>query len=167
MGVTSSGPLPQLDATLGDTGRQLDVDVLSRNQKCLPQWEGSGYGHYLENSGCAVAIVQNVHEARFGSPFYTIPLGWRLSNVSRDIIDAQSGRFWECNPDLIYRQQDQDLSNADCIQLIIYHQLNDTLQEALGLIALGDDLRQIERQKQSSHNSSQARLGQEDLLRLL
>ena len=145
--------------------RQLDVDVLSRNQNCLPQWESSGYGHYLENSGCAVAIVQHVHEARFGSPFYTIPLGWRLSNVSRDIIDAQSGRFWECNPNLTYQQQDQDLSNADCIQLMIYHQLNETLQEALGIVALGDDLRQIKRQKQSFQNSPEARLRHEDFLR--
>ena len=86
------------------------------------------------------AFIQRVHQARFRDPIYTLPLGWRISEISRDIIERQSGRFWECNPDLTYNQRsDQDFSNADCIQLMIYHQLNETLDEELKQLEKGAD----------------------------
>ena len=39
-------------------------------------------------------LLNRLHEARFHNPLYRMPLGWRLSKVSRDIIDIQSGAFW-------------------------------------------------------------------------
>ena len=83
------------------------------------------------------ARMEHVHEARFRNPIFTLPLGWRLSSLSRDIIEMQSGRFWDCDPNLTYNQEEQEFSNADCIQMLIYHQLNDSLGEELKLIDLG------------------------------
>ena len=83
------------------------------------------------------ARMEHVHEARFRNPIFTLPLGWRLSSLSRDIMEMQSGRFWDCDPNLTYNQEEQEFSNADCIQMLIYHQLNDSLGEELKLIDLG------------------------------
>jgi hypothetical protein len=87
------------------------------------------------------AAVDRVHEATFSSPLYTIPLGWRLSNASRDAIDAQSGRVWDCFPNTFYKQSDPAYSNADCIQSMIFHQLNGTIRENLDVVAKGTQWR--------------------------
>jgi hypothetical protein len=106
------------------------------------------------------ASIRRVHEARFRNPIYTLPLGWRLSTASRDLIDMQSGRYWECDPDLNYQQQGQEFSNADCIEKLIYHQLNETLDEELKVLELDADWR-----RQHPPDSSQARLDHENFLR--
>jgi hypothetical protein len=83
-----------------------------------------------------------LHVARFVSPIYEIPLGWRISKASREIIDIQNGRFWDCDPDPNFEQQDTtNFSNADCIQMVVYHQLSETMAEALKLLRLADDWR--------------------------
>ena len=83
------------------------------------------------------AAIDRVVEASFTNPVYTIPLGWRLSNASRDVIDRQIGRFWDCYPNTFYRQSDPSYSNADCIQLMIFHQLTQSLRENLDVVAKG------------------------------
>ena len=45
-------------------------------------------------------LLDRLHEARFHNPIYQMPLGWRISKASRDIIDIQNGRFWDCDPEL-------------------------------------------------------------------
>jgi hypothetical protein len=143
--------------------RQLgEVNEIPRNQDCLRASENTTYYSRLEWFGCAVGVVDRVHEARFHDPFYALPLGWRLSKVSRNLIDVQSGRFWDCDPGLTYAQRDaREFSNADCIQLMIYHQLNGTLGEALKLVELSYNWRQIHREDQPPP----ARLQHETFLR--
>ncbi|MGE0627466.1 MAG: hypothetical protein AB7O43_06535 [Hyphomicrobiaceae bacterium] len=78
-----------------------------------------------------------IHEARFQDTIFRIPLGWRLSQASRDILGIQSGRFWDCDADAHHNQRKADLSNADCIQLMVYYQLEDSMQERLRVVSLG------------------------------
>jgi hypothetical protein len=132
--------------------RQLGaVNEIARNQDCLRDWENTQSYSRLQWTGCAMGAVDRVHEARFRAPFYAMPLGWRLSNFSQDVIGTQSGRFWDCDPGLTYAQQDtRQFSNADCVQLLIYHQLNGTLDEAIKVIELGDDWRQSHREDRAA-----------------
>ncbi|MFZ2159514.1 MAG: hypothetical protein WAV72_25800 [Bradyrhizobium sp.] len=55
--------------------------------------------------------------------FYDLPLGWAMSDRTRDIIALDSGRFWDCHPNERFIQTDKERSNADCVQLQIYHLL--------------------------------------------
>lgn len=76
--------------------------------------------------------LDRLHAARFRNPIYRTPLGWRLSKATQSVIDIQTGRFHDCSADLKLRQTDQEnFSNADCIQLIVYHQLNETMASEL------------------------------------
>jgi predicted chitinase len=63
--------------------------------------------------------------------FYDLPLGWAMSDRTRDIIALDSGRFWDCHPNERFIQTDKDRSNADCVQLQIYHLLNNSAKSAL------------------------------------
>jgi hypothetical protein len=83
--------------------------------------------------------LERVHKARFHNPLYEMPLGWRISKASRDIIDIQNGRFWDCDPDPTslnrYRQRSSgDFSDADCIQMMVFHQLNETIADELKVL---------------------------------
>jgi hypothetical protein len=80
--------------------------------------------------------LHRLHVARFHNPIYQMPLGWRISKASRDIIDLQNGRFWECDPSFEYHQRASDFSNADCIQMIVYHHLNETMADELRVVYL-------------------------------
>jgi hypothetical protein len=79
-----------------------------------------------------------VHQVGFRNPLYTTPLGWRLSRHSREIIAMQSGRFDQCSGELGY-EAGKNTPQSDCIHLMIFDQLNDTvspysrLTEALDL----------------------------------
>lgn len=81
--------------------------------------------------------LPHIHEARFRDTIFKIPLGWRLSKPSRNIIGIQSGRFWDCDADANHRQRDDELSNADCIQLMVHHQLEESMPERLNVVSLG------------------------------
>ncbi|MFX8786147.1 hypothetical protein ABTM90_20205, partial [Acinetobacter baumannii] len=65
------------------------------------------------------------------SYFYDLPLGWAMSDKTRDIIGLDSGRFWDCQPSTSFVQTNVNLSNADCVQLQIYHLLNGSATSAL------------------------------------
>lgn len=65
------------------------------------------------------------------SYFYDLPLGWAMSDKTRDIIALDSGRFWDCQPSTSFVQTNVNLSNADCVQLQIYHLLNGSATSAL------------------------------------
>lgn len=65
------------------------------------------------------------------SYFYDLPLGWAMSDKTRDIIALDSGRFWDCQPSTSFAQTNANLSNADCVQLQIYHLLNGSATSAL------------------------------------
>jgi predicted chitinase len=56
--------------------------------------------------------------------FYNLPLGWTLSKETGDIIALSSGRFWDCIPNATFDQSRPEQSNADCLQIKVYHLLN-------------------------------------------
>ncbi len=87
-------------------------------------------------------LVDRLHKARFRNPIYQMPLGWRISRASRNIIDIQNGRFWDCDPDHNFRQKEEgDFADADCIQMLVYHQLNETLEDELKVLSAAEDWR--------------------------
>jgi predicted chitinase len=63
--------------------------------------------------------------------FYSLPLGWALSEKTRDIISLDSGRFWDCHPNDQLTQSDPHLSKADCEIMQVYHLLNHSVSTAL------------------------------------
>ena len=72
----------------------------------------------------------NSLETKLVDKFYPLPLGWTLSDKTRNILEKQSGYFWSCEPDLGFLQTQKSLSSADCVQLQIYHELNRSVRSA-------------------------------------
>jgi predicted chitinase len=72
--------------------------------------------------------------------FYELPLGRMLSNQTRSIIENQSGRFWECTPNENFVQAQQGLGPADCVQLLIYHELNQSVKTVAEQVAVSSYL---------------------------
>jgi hypothetical protein len=79
----------------------------------------------------ASAELPHFNRTNLQSYFYDLPLGWAMSDKTREIIALDSGRFWDCEPDLNFSQTIKGLSNADCVQLQVYHLLNNSAKAAL------------------------------------
>ncbi|WP_316397793.1 hypothetical protein [Bradyrhizobium sp. 33ap4] len=62
--------------------------------------------------------------------FYNLPLGWTLSQRTEDIISLSSGRFWDCVPKDDFDQSRNKQSNADCLQVKLFHLLNGSVASA-------------------------------------
>lgn len=62
--------------------------------------------------------------------FYSLPLGWTLSQKTADIISLSSGRFWDCVPKDDFDQSRERQSNADCLQVKLFHLLNGSVASA-------------------------------------
>ncbi|MDA9463055.1 hypothetical protein [Bradyrhizobium sp. CCBAU 53415] len=62
--------------------------------------------------------------------FYNLPLGWTLSEKTEDIISLSSGRFWDCLPKDDFDQSRKKQSNADCLQVKLFHLLNGSVASA-------------------------------------
>ncbi|PAY08529.1 hypothetical protein CK489_12440 [Bradyrhizobium sp. UFLA03-84] len=62
--------------------------------------------------------------------FYSLPLGWTLSQQTDDIISLSSGRFWDCVPKDDFDQSRTKQSNADCLQVKLFHLLNGSVASA-------------------------------------
>jgi predicted chitinase len=62
--------------------------------------------------------------------FYSLPLGWTLSEKTGDIISLSSGRFWDCLPKDDFNQSREKQSNADCLQIKVFHLLNGSVASA-------------------------------------
>jgi predicted chitinase len=92
------------------------------------------------------------------SMFYRLPLGWSLSQKTRNIIAHESGRFWDCEPGAEYSQTRSFLSNSDCIQLRVNFLLKGALPTALA------DLQQAEIYKASFSSQPAKKLEAERLL---
>jgi predicted chitinase len=72
-------------------------------------------------------LAETLKKARLDNRFYQLPLGWSLSEDTRQIIEAQSGRYWECLPDDNFGQAQPGLAESDCVELLIYYELNKAL----------------------------------------
>ena len=99
---------------------------------------------------------------KLNNDFYALPLGWAISSKTREIIALDSGRFWDCVAGKNFQQTDPLKSNADCVQLQVYHLLNNSAETAL------DDLNSAAaiaaKVKATSHRPSQTDLDHEKLL---
>ena len=62
--------------------------------------------------------------------FYSLPLGWTLSEKTGDVISLSSGRFWDCLPTDDFSQSRKQQSNADCLQVKVFHLLNGSVSSA-------------------------------------
>ncbi|WP_249168312.1 hypothetical protein [Bradyrhizobium elkanii] len=62
--------------------------------------------------------------------FYSLPLGWTLSQKTSEIISLSSGRFWDCVPKDDFDQSREKQSNADCLQVKLFHLLNGSVASA-------------------------------------
>ena len=68
---------------------------------------------------------------------YDLPLGWAMSLRTREIVENQSGRFWDCDPTSEFTQSDETSgSSGDCVQLLVGHELNDSLDAAIQELAV-------------------------------
>src|SRR5262249_55548419 len=54
-----------------------------------------------------------------------------MSEKTREIIALESGRVWDCVPGKEFSQTKELLSNADCVQLQVYHLLNHSATAAM------------------------------------
>lgn len=71
--------------------------------------------------------AETLKKVRLDNRFYRLPLGWSLSEDTREIIEAQSGRHWECLPGDNFEQAQAGLAQSDCVELLIYYELNKAL----------------------------------------
>ena len=102
--------------------------------------------------------VESFNKTDLRSMFYRLPLGWSLSQKTRNIIAHESGRFWDCEPGSEYNQTRSFLSNSDCIQLRVNFLLKGALPAAMA------DLQQAETYKASFSSQPPATLRAETLL---
>jgi predicted chitinase len=88
--------------------------------------------------------LTDFHVWKLGNRYYDLPLGWSVSDQTRDIIARQSGRYWDCefNRNLMQVSAGTD-SEADCIQLLVYHELNQSLPSTLLEIATDNHYRDV------------------------
>jgi hypothetical protein len=78
--------------------------------------------------------INRVLKADFGDYVIPLPLGWRLSKMSATQIFFLTGRAAHCVPDESFAQRSKAMGfgPADCVQLLILHQLRgDDLDAAL------------------------------------
>jgi len=85
--------------------------------------------------------LNRVQKADFGEYVIPLPLGWRLSKMSATEIFFLTGRVGHCVPDENFEQMSKikGFGPADCVQLLILHQLR------------GDDLDAALKQAQAKH----------------
>ena len=79
------------------------------------------------NGNSSTVTTGDLRISNLTSRYYPLPLGWAMSDRTRKIVERQSGHFWDCEPGLDLKQSQQTLSEADCIQLMIYHVLSRSL----------------------------------------
>lgn len=102
--------------------------------------------------------TQSFDKTDLRSMFYRLPLGWALSQRTRNIIAHESGRYWDCEPGSGYSQMQSFLSNSDCIQLHVNFLLKGAMPEAL------KDLARAMRYRQDFNSDPTAKLNSEALL---
>jgi predicted chitinase len=102
--------------------------------------------------------AQSFDRTDLRSMFYRLPLGWSLSQRTRNIIAHESGRYWDCEPGLQYSQTRSFLSNSDCIQLHVNFLLKGVMPEAL------QELKQAEKYRGDFSSQPPVKLDSEALL---
>jgi predicted chitinase len=84
----------------------------------------------LDQGGASVPSIDTFGRSDIKDLFYNLPLGWTLSDKTRDIVSLSSGRFWDCLPNSAFTQSRSQQSNADCLQIRVFHLLNGSVAAA-------------------------------------
>ncbi|WP_249779091.1 hypothetical protein [Bradyrhizobium sediminis] len=84
----------------------------------------------LDQSGASVRTFDTFGRSDIKDLFYNLPLGWTLSDKTRDVVSLSSGRFWDCLPNSAFTQSRSQQSNADCLQIRVFHLLNGSVAAA-------------------------------------
>jgi predicted chitinase len=132
------------------------IDTAARRFPRLPLHELPGT---VDGEDKISVDASDLRHASLNSRFYPLPLGWSMSNRTRQIIEKQSGHYWECEPDRHFTQSQKSLSETDCIQLLIYHELNQSVASAASEIAIASRL-----EAPDSDGGSAPRLPHDDLI---
>jgi hypothetical protein len=82
--------------------------------------------------------LSDVRRVLLSNSFYDLPLGWQLSKRTRFIIEQQSGRFFDCEPNRRFEQVLPILSNADCAQRLVSHDLDESMDAAAKAVAIAN-----------------------------
>ena len=108
--------------------------ALDRASRSLPKLRIEDPDKLIPNFSVELSAFR---QASLGNRFYPLPLGWAMSAKTREIIGLQSGRFWDCQFDARFAQWSDHLAETetDCVQLLIYHELNQSLKLAVGEMA--------------------------------
>lgn len=98
----------------------------------------------IDFGGTAIEVRSDaVKTTDLVSRFYDLPLGWRLSKNTRDLIALQSGQYWDCDANAAFEQTVAGWPATDCIQLLIHHELNHSVTSAGEEIAITTFARRI------------------------
>jgi predicted chitinase len=128
--------LEPIRALLSTRGSRAYVAIDTAARRFPPQKLAS-----VEDGAARITVnASDLRHASLNSRFYPLPLGWSMSNRTRQIIEKQSGHYWECEPDLNFTQSQKSLSETDCIQLLVYHELNQSVASAANEIAIASRL---------------------------
>ena len=141
--VLGGGTYPTRDTfALGETMEPIRALLSTRESRAYVALNGAVRTSNVSSTEVSVAnskqVVSNrdLRVVKLENRYYDLPLGWAISQRTRDIINKQSGRFWDCDPSNDFTQlPDSGGSDADCLQLQIYHELSQTLPEAMREIA--------------------------------
>ena len=85
-----------------------------------------------------VIKLPDLHVIALKDNFYNLPIGWTISNISREIIEKQSGNYRDCQPDANFQQTLPYLSNSDCALYLIKNELNGSLVKASRMAAISN-----------------------------
>jgi predicted chitinase len=91
-----------------------------------------------------VVLTRDFRVSNLENRYYDLPLGWSISGRTRDIIQRQSGRYWDCEFNRSFMQSSVGAgSETDCAQLSIYHELNQSLPSAIREVASANHYREL------------------------
>lgn len=137
--VLGGGNYPTRDSYgLGETAEPIRALLSTRQSRAYVAINRasrifSPISHQIAVHGTTTNIVlSNLRIAKLENEYYDLPLGWSVSQRTRDIIRKQSGRYWDCEFNSSFTQSSlAGVSETDCVQLFVYHELNQSVSSAV------------------------------------
>jgi predicted chitinase len=144
--VLGGGHYPVRDSfALGETMEPIRALLSTRESRAYiainkaaraPQLKDQSYQRVISGSPETIT-TKSLRLVGLKKHAYELPLGWAMSLRTRNIIENQSGHFWDCDPNSDFTQSDEvSGSSGDCVQLLIGHELNGTLDAAVQELAV-------------------------------
>jgi len=88
--------------------------------------------------------LKSFRAATLATPYYSLPLGWTMSDKTREIIERQSGRFWDCQAGRDFTQTDPSGSTADCVMVSVAAELGSRVEQSAKEVAVQNHYSEIE-----------------------